>query len=214
MVPLAVQLTSHFYDSLFEFFFPSRGDDPSLSHSSEMAHMIVGAGARQGETMWTVMLYLPLPIKARRAQISNKQPCQIGCGHTHCRHAYTPYLQNSHTCYHIFNYSPLCTLTVPTDHTLTVPTDHTVTLTIPTDHTVTLTVPTDYTVTLTIPTDHTLTIPADHTVTSATKHTVCIELVLQSNLVTMNPGYNELPDITNTDLRMYAYLLYCEYTLM
>jgi hypothetical protein len=194
VVPLAVQLTSHFYDSLFEFFFPSRGDDPSLSHSSEMAHMIVGAGARQGETMWTVMLYLPLPIKARRAQISNKQPCQIGCGHTHCRHAYTPYLQNSHTCYHIFNYSPLCTLTVPTDHTLTVPTDHTVTLT--------------------IPTDHTLTIPADHTVTSATKHTVYIELVLQSNLVTMNPGYNELPDITNTDLRMYAYLLYCEYTLM
>ena len=30
---------------------------------------------------------------------------------------------------------------------------------------------------------------------------------IQLNLI-MNPGYNELPDITNIDLRMYTYLLY------
>ena len=29
--------------------------------------------------------------------------------------------------------------------------------------------------------------------------------ILQSNLTIMNPGYNEFPDITNIDLRMYTY---------
>ena len=29
---------------------------------------------------------------------------------------------------------------------------------------------------------------------------------IQSNLTIMNLGYNELPDITNIDLRMYTYL--------
>ena len=49
VVPLAVQLTSHFYDAMFEFFFPSR-EDKGQSHSSEMAHMIVGTGSRhQGD---------------------------------------------------------------------------------------------------------------------------------------------------------------------
>ena len=33
---------------------------------------------------------------------------------------------------------------------------------------------------------------------------------IQLNLSIMNPGYNELPDITNIDLRMYTYLLYCK----
>ena len=34
--------------------------------------------------------------------------------------------------------------------------------------------------------------------------------IVQLNLTLMNNGYNELPDITIMDLRMYAYLLYCE----
>ena len=33
-------------------------------------------------------------------------------------------------------------------------------------------------------------------------------IAIQPNLIIMNPGYNELPGITNTDLRMYTYLLY------
>ena len=37
---------------------------------------------------------------------------------------------------------------------------------------------------------------------------VCMYINIQSNLTIMNPGYNELPDITNIDLRMYTYLLY------
>ena len=32
---------------------------------------------------------------------------------------------------------------------------------------------------------------------------------MQLNLSIMNPGYNELPDVTNIDHRMYTYLLYC-----
>ena len=32
--------------------------------------------------------------------------------------------------------------------------------------------------------------------------------VVQLNLAIMNSGYNELPDITSIDLRMYTYLLY------
>ena len=33
-------------------------------------------------------------------------------------------------------------------------------------------------------------------------------LFMQLNITIMNPGYNELPDVTNIDLRMYTYLLY------
>ena len=41
-------------------------------------------------------------------------------------------------------------------------------------------------------------------------HCVLVRLYIhiQSNLSIMNPGYNELPDITNIDFRMYTYLLY------
>ena len=39
-------------------------------------------------------------------------------------------------------------------------------------------------------------------------HTV--HTYVQSNLTIMNPGYNELPDITNINLRMYCYLLQCK----
>ena len=38
-----------------------------------------------------------------------------------------------------------------------------------------------------------------------TQYTVTI--VIQSNLSITNPGYNELPDTTNIDLRMCTYLL-------
>ena len=37
---------------------------------------------------------------------------------------------------------------------------------------------------------------------------ITIRHVIQSNLTITNPGYNELPDITNIDLRMYTYLLH------
>ena len=37
-------------------------------------------------------------------------------------------------------------------------------------------------------------------------HTQYICTQVQSNLTIMNPGYNELLDITNIDLRMYTYV--------
>ena len=35
-----------------------------------------------------------------------------------------------------------------------------------------------------------------------------LRMYIQSNLTIMNPGYNELPDTTNIDLKMYTCSLY------